>query len=135
LLFFIFNLFLSFFSLQKRFGIETQVDDPMRKLFATTGGMNTVDSGGFGFGIHESSTSVEKPSNGKAVSSFSPGHSRARSRSRGRGKTSSPPRDGRTLHIQTLTEQNLKSSLIETLVRCFSFFCSVLIFPFITRNK
>jgi hypothetical protein len=115
---------LAFSSLQKRFGIETQVDDPMKKLFATTGGMNSADSG-FGFGIHESSTPVEKPSISKAVSGYSRGHSRTHSRSRGRGKTSSPSRELTTLHIQTLTEQNLKSSLLETLVRRFCFFSVV----------
>lgn len=125
-------LILSPIRLQKKFGIETHDDDPMRKLYATTGGMSDTDKFGFDLGnatqpltemdtnpLYEGDRTALKEDPKKKTAR---GHSATRSKSRGRSRTRSTSPSNReltTLQIQTLTQDNLKNSLLQSIVSAF----------------
>jgi hypothetical protein len=127
-----------FTRLQKKFGIQTQDDDPMRKLYATTGGMNTSDSANdFGFGLGtqpltemdtaplyegDRTALTEDPNRRTAP------NSRSHSRGRNTKQTSlSPTRELTTLQIQALNQDTLKNSLLQSIVSFFLFFSYALL--------
>ena len=132
----IFLDFLFLLRLQSKFGIETHEDDPMRKLFATTGGMNDTEKFGFDLGsatqplteldtnpLYEGDRTIltEDP-NRATLNTTKRGLSANNSRSHSRGRTApaksaSPTRELTTLQIQALTKDNLKNSLLQSIVR------------------
>jgi hypothetical protein len=126
--------------LEKKFGIETHDDDPMKKLFHTTGGMNTNDSmNNFGFGfttepLTEMDTAPLYEGDRTALTAAHGRNTGRNAKNKNHGGRSASPgtrEAAATLPIQQLNPDNLKNSLLQSIVSQFSFFFCKRFYSFI----